>query len=99
MAGNMAINRCTVSAALVVWTVLKTRCPVSAACKATRIVSRSRSSPTRITSGSWRSARRKDSAKLGLSRPISRWAIRLFWDVWTNSMGSSMVMIRRRCCG
>jgi len=35
--------------------------------------SRSRISPTRIMSGSWRKTRRNASAKLGTSTPISRW--------------------------
>ena len=39
--------------------VAKTRWPVSAAVSAVEIVSRSRISPTRITSGSWRSAARR----------------------------------------
>ena len=48
--------RSTVDAAVVVWSVPKTRWPVSAAVSAVPIVSMSRISPTRITSGSWRSA-------------------------------------------
>ena len=43
--------------------VAKTRWPVSAAVSASPIVSRSRNSPIRITSGSWRSARRSASSK------------------------------------
>ena len=55
------------------WSVANTRWPVSAAVSAVEIVSRSRISPTRITSGSWRSAARSASAKLVASDPISRW--------------------------
>ena len=48
--------RSTVWAVDWVCRVAKTRCPVSAAVSAVEIVSRSRISPTRITSGSSRSA-------------------------------------------
>ena len=61
-----------VLAAPVVCSVPNTRCPVSAAVIAASIVSRSRISPTRTTSGSWRNARRKASAKFGTSTLISR---------------------------
>ena len=47
-----------------VWSVESTRWPVSAALSAMSIVSSSRISPTRITSGSWRSAARSASAKV-----------------------------------
>ena len=46
------------AARVCVCSVPKTRWPVSAAVSAIAIVSRSRISPTRITSGSWRSAAR-----------------------------------------
>jgi len=49
----MSINRVTALAASFVWRVLKTRCPVMAAWMAISAVSTSRTSPTRITSGSW----------------------------------------------
>ena len=49
--------RLIVSVASRVCSVLITRWPVSAAVSAVSIVSKSRISPTRITSGSWRSAR------------------------------------------
>ena len=42
------------------------------------IVSRSRISPTTMTSGSSRRAARRPEAKLSTSTPISRWLIRLF---------------------
>ena len=48
--------RSIVCGASCVCSVAKTRWPVSAAVSAVEIVSRSRISPTRITSGSWRSA-------------------------------------------
>ena len=57
--------RSTVPWAPVVCSVANTTCPVSAAVMADEIVSRSRISPTRITSGSIRKARRRASGKLG----------------------------------
>ena len=48
---NESAIRATVDAASVVWTVESTRCPVSAAASAIRIVSGSRISPTTMTSG------------------------------------------------
>ena len=50
--GNTSMMRSTVCGASWVWSVAKTRCPVSAAVIAVEIVSRSRISPTRMTSGS-----------------------------------------------
>ena len=50
-----------------------TRCPVSAAVSASRIVSGSRISPTRMMSGLSRSAARSPAAKLLTWAPISRW--------------------------
>src|SRR6185503_11775730 len=54
--------RLIVSVASIVCSVENTRCPVSAACSAVSIVSMSRISPTRMTSGSWRSALRSAAA-------------------------------------
>src|SRR6266853_5335896 len=68
--GKALTTRSIVLAAPVVWSVPKTRWPVSAAVMAASIVSRSRISPTRTTSGSCRSARRRASAKFGTSTPI-----------------------------
>ena len=59
--------------ALLVCSVPNTTWPVSAAVIAVSIVSRSRISPTRITSGSCRKARLIASAKDGTSTPTSRW--------------------------
>ena len=50
-ASNAPMMRSTVFDASIVWSVEKTRCPVSAAVSAVSIVSRSRISPTRITFG------------------------------------------------
>ena len=74
-----------------VWSVEITRWPVSAAFIAVSIVSASRISPTRITSGSCRSAARA-LLKLGVG-PISRWVILEHLSRWRNSIGSSMVMM------
>ena len=65
--------RSMVAAAPMVCSVLNTKCPVSAAVIAVAIVSRSRISPTRITSGSSRSADVSACEKLFVSSPISRW--------------------------
>ena len=73
--------------------VANTRCPVSAAVSAVEIVSRSRISPTRITSGSWRSAAFSASPKLCASEPSSRWLTRHFLCPCRNSIGSSIVMM------
>ena len=69
----------------------KTRWPVSAAVSAVEIVSRSRISPTRITSGSWRSAARRASANVVASGPISRWLTMHRLCRCRNSIGSSIV--------
>ena len=60
--GKTSMTRSIVCGALWVCSVPKTRWPVSAAVSAVEIVSRSRISPTRITSGSWRSAARRPLA-------------------------------------
>ena len=73
--GNASMTRLIVPAAPVVCSVAKTRWPVSAARIADSIVSRSRISPTSITSGSARRPRRNASEKLGTSTPTSRWAM------------------------
>ena len=56
--GKTATIRLIVSGASSVWSVENTRWPVSAASSAVSMVSRSRISPTRMTSGSWRRALR-----------------------------------------
>ena len=72
-----------------------TRCPVSAAASAMRIVSGSRISPTTITSGAWRSAARSAVGKSGASTPISTCSITLPACVCSYSIGSSMVTMWR----
>ena len=78
----------TVAGASLVCTVENTRWPVSAARIATSAVSRSRISPTIITSGSWRRNERRPEAKV---RPF----LSLTW-IWLMpgseySTGSSIV--------
>ncbi len=92
-AGSASIMRSMVLTALVVCSVPSTRWPVSAAVIAMRMVSASRSSPTRITSGSSRMAARTPSAKLGMCVPSSRWMTWLCLLRWTNSIGSSRLMM------
>ncbi len=90
-AGNTSMMRSIVLAALVVCRVPNTRWPVSAAVMARRMVSRSRISPTRMTSGSSRRAERSALEKLSVCGPTSRWLTRHFLDSCTNSTGSSTV--------
>ena len=71
--GKTSMIRSTVCAVDWVCRVANTRWPVSAAVSAVEIVSRSRISPTRITSGSSRRAAFRASAKSVASAPISRW--------------------------
>ncbi len=71
--------------------VAKTRWPVSAAVRAIWIVSRSRISPMRITSGSCRRAERRATGKPLVSLPTSRWLTTQRLCVCRNSIGSSMV--------
>ena len=87
----MSIRRVKALGASFVCSVLKTKCPVSAARMAISAVSRSRISPTMITLGSWRRIWRRPMAKV---RPISgRTAIWLM-PLSSYSTGSSIVMMR-----
>jgi len=70
-----------------------TRWPVSAKAIACSIVSRSRTSPIRITSGAWRSVFFSATCQLSQSTPMSRWVTMQFLCWWTYSTGSSMVMM------
>ena len=89
--GKTSMIRSTVWAADEVCSVPKTRWPVSAAETASEIVSRSRISPTRMTSGSSRRAARRAEAKDSVWTFTSRWLTRHFLCGWTNSIGSSTV--------
>ena len=71
-AGNTSTMRSTVFAAELVCSVTNTKWPVSAAVSASLMVSRSRISPTRMTSGSSRRAERSASLKPRVSRWTSR---------------------------
>ena len=90
-AGNTSTIRSIVLAADDVCSVPNTRWPVSAAVSASRIVSRSRSSPTRMMSGSSRSALFSALLNDCVCGPTSRWLIRQRLDSCTNSIGSSTV--------
>src|SRR5690606_36701754 len=92
-AGNTSTTRSIVIAAELVCSVPNTKWPVSAAVNARRIVSRSRISPTRMTSGSSRNAERNASLKPSVSRCTSRWFTSERLLSWTNSIGSSIVMM------
>src|SRR5581483_221481 len=89
--GKTLMIRSTVGPAPLVCSVPMTRIPSSAAVTAMLMVSRSRNSPTRMTSGSSRNAECSAAAKLELCTPISRWLMRQFLRWCTNSIGSSMV--------
>src|SRR3569623_1644429 len=92
-AGNTSMIRSMVLAALEVCSVPNTRWPVSAAVIARRIVSRSRISPTRMQSGSSRSAERSALENDSVIGPTSRWFSRHFLDSCRNSIGSSSVRL------
>ena len=85
--------RSTVDAAVVVCSVPNTRWPVSAVSIAIATVSRSRISPTRMMSGSSRSAARSASLNESVCVCTSRWLIRHCLFSCTNSIGSSIVMM------
>ncbi len=91
--GKTATMRLIVSVASIVWSVEKTRWPVSAATSAVSTVSKSRISPTRMTSGSWRRAARIAAANDRVSTSSSRWLMIDFLSRWRNSTGSSTVMM------
>ncbi len=83
--------RLIVSVALMVWSVEKTRWPVSAALSAAATVSWSRISPTRMTSGSWRRTTRMAEENESVSKPTSRWSMAARSSLCSTSTGSSMV--------
>ena len=89
--GKKSMMRLTVSGASTVCSVESTRWPVSAADSAVWTVSSSRISPTRITSGSWRSTRRRARLKDAVSWPTSRWLMMQLRSRCRNSIGSSIV--------
>ena len=85
----MSRRRVTTVAASLVWIVEKTRWPVWAAWIAMRAVSTSRTSPTIMMSGSWRSSERRPEAKV---RPFFSftWIWLMPWRWY--SIGSSIVI-------
>ena len=89
--GKKSMMRLTDSAASTVWIVESTRWPVSAAESAVWTVSSSRISPMRITSGSWRSTRRRARLNDAVSSPTSRWLMIERLSSWRYSIGSSIV--------
>ena len=87
--------RVMVVAAVLVCSVLSTRWPVSALSTAMSAVSRSRISPTMITSGSWRRKLRSAVAKV---KPAGRFTCICCTSAMWYSTGSSMVrMLTCRC--
>ncbi|MNC94125.1 hypothetical protein D3C83_109020 [compost metagenome] len=82
-------------AALLVCRVPNTRTPISAAVIAWLMVSRSRISPTRMTSGFCRMAARSAAANEPVCRPTSRCENTHRLAGCTNSIGSSMVTMWR----
>ena len=88
--------RLIVDGALEAWIVPKTRWPVSAACMAALNVSRSRISPTRMMSGSCRTACLRAVSQSMTSMPTSRWLMMHLSSLKVNSIGSSMVTMWQR---
>lgn len=78
---------------LLACSVARHRWPVSAYWMAYSIVSRSRISPIRITSGAWRSVFFSATCHDSVSTPTSRCVTTQFWCACTYSTGSSIVMI------
>ncbi len=81
------------SKVLLVCSVASARWPVSAMVSAAAMVSRSRISPIRITSGSWRRTYFSAAVKLLVSVLTSRWLTMHFLCWCMYSIGSSMVMM------
>mmetsp|Transcript_18252 Transcript_18252/g.43883 ORF Transcript_18252/g.43883 Transcript_18252/m.43883 type:complete len:366 (+) Transcript_18252:478-1575(+) len=89
--GKKLMMRSSAWFALLACSVAMHRWPVSANAIAWSMVSRSRSSPIRMTSGAWRSEFFSAASQLSVSRPSSRCVTMQFLCGWTNSIGSSMV--------
>ena len=90
-AGKASIIRSTVFRALFVWRVPMTRRPVSAAVRASEIVSKSRISPMSTISVSSRSAALRAAGNEIESPGTSRCVMMLRLLLCTNSIGSSIV--------
>ena len=91
--GKRSRMRPIVCAALEAWIVPNTRCPVSAAMRPASNETWSRISPTRITSGFWRTICLRADRKSGTSIPISRWFTNDFASRNRYSIGSSIVIM------
>src|ERR1017187_5094797 len=89
--GNVSRMRETLWMVSLVWSVESTRWPVSAAVSAVEMVSASRISPTRMTSGDCRMMLRRVTAKSGVSRPTSICSMTALRLACWYSTGSSMV--------
>ena len=79
--------------ALLACSVPRQRCPVSAKAIACSMVSASRISPIRMTSGAWRRVFFRAMPQSSVSMPISRCVTMQFLCGCTNSTGSSSVMM------
>ena len=88
----MSMRRVMAPGASLVWRVENTKWPVREARMAISAVSRSRISPTMMTSGSWRRTERRADAKV---RPISARVCIWLAPGTSYSTGSSMVTMRR----
>ena len=86
----MSTSRAIVDGQSFVCSVVKTRWPVSAARTEICAVSRSRVSPTRITSGSWR---RKERSTIANVRPMPSLTWTWLTPLRLYSTGSSAVMM------
>ena len=88
----MSTRRVMAETASLVCRVVSTRWPVSEACSASSAVSWSRTSPTRTTSGSWRSTLRRPAAKV---RPDFGLTCTCVMPLTCTSTGSSSVTMLR----
>ena len=86
----MFMSRLIVEGASFVWSVERTRWPVSEALTAISAVSKSRISPTRMMFGSCRRKERRAAAKF---RPIESFICTWLMPGRLNSTGSSAVMM------
>src|SRR5512139_659443 len=91
--GKKLMMRSSAWLALLACSVDRHRWPVSANEIAYSMVSRSRISPMRMTSGAWRSVFFSAANQLSVSMPTSRWLMIDFLCSCTYSIGSSIVMM------
>src|SRR5512139_2830789 len=91
--GKKLMMRSSAWLALLACSVDRQRWPVSAKAMAYSMVSRSRISPIRMTSGAWRRVFFSAENQLSVSMPTSRWVMIDFLCSCTYSIGSSIVMM------